>query len=178
MGHLYCTGMNTSSKKFGNFDWNLNIELKKKNNNMDLNFDVSYFSSIFLFFRKVQEKHHLCHPRYPYPRCSCAVAVRSGKDVFIVDICNSRTIINFASCGDKVLKVIKVNDRNYKVKLVFFWLVMNDWINSFIFIRLTRYLKGKDLSLRKITTAAMAQRASAFTSQAEGLVFESQALQS
>ena len=67
---------------------------------------------------KVQEKHHLCYASYSYPRCSCAVAVRSGKDVFIVDICNSRTIINFPSCEDKVLKVIKVNDRYYKVCLV------------------------------------------------------------
>ena len=77
----------------------------------------------FFFFRKVQEKHHLCHPRYPYPRCSCAVAVRSGKDVFIVDICNAKTVINFPTCDDKILKVIKVDDRYYKVKLVkvIFW---------------------------------------------------------
>ena len=83
---------------------------------------IVFFNVLYLHLflcQKVQQKHHRCHRRYSYPRCSCAVAVRSGKDVFIVDICNYNAIINFPSCGDKVLKVIKVNDRNYKVKLVF-----------------------------------------------------------
>ena len=76
---------------------------------------------LFMLFyhNKVQEKHHLCHPSYSYPRCSCAVAVRSGKDIFTVDICNSRTIINFPLCEDKTLNVIKKNDRYYKVKQSF-----------------------------------------------------------
>lgn len=46
------------------------------------------------------------------------MAVRSGKDVFIVDICNKQHIIHFPSCGDGVLKVIKKNDRYYKVQYV------------------------------------------------------------
>lgn len=81
--------------------------------------DTSVFMDIVfpVIFLKVQEKHHLCHERYTYPRCSCAVAVRSGKDVFMVDICNSKSIIHFPSCGDRVLKVIKTNDRYYKVFL-------------------------------------------------------------
>lgn len=64
---------------------------------------------------QVQTKHHLCDPNQGIPRCNCAVAVRSGKDVFLIDFCNSVTIINFPSCEDKVLKVIKTNDRYYKV---------------------------------------------------------------
>lgn len=62
----------------------------------------------------------MCHPDYSYPRCSCAVAVRSGKDVFIVDICNIKPIIDFPSCGDGVLKVIKINDKYFKVSLILF----------------------------------------------------------
>ncbi|XP_062578161.1 LOW QUALITY PROTEIN: uncharacterized protein LOC134240066 [Saccostrea cucullata] len=68
-----------------------------------------------IFQQEVQEKHHMCHPDYSYPRCTCAVAVRSGKDVFIVDICSTQTVINFPSCEDKVLKVIKATDKLYKV---------------------------------------------------------------
>lgn len=113
MGHLFYTGMNTSSKKFDNFLLNLDVNFCKSVTKNEL----ILLTFAFTFYQKVQEKHHRCHQRYPYPRCSCAVAVRSGKDVFIVDICNSRAIINFPSCGDKVMKVIKVNDRNYKVKL-------------------------------------------------------------
>nr|XP_022312815.1 uncharacterized protein LOC111117870 isoform X2 [Crassostrea virginica] len=88
------------------------------------------------FEQEVQEKHHLCYPRYTYPRCSCAVAVRSGKDIFTVDICNSRTIINFPLCEDKTLNVIKKNDRYYKiifptgtmVEIKFIsWPTQNDW---------------------------------------------------
>lgn len=40
-----------------------------------------------------------------------------GKDVFMVDICNLKFIIYFLFCGDRVLKVIKINDRYYKVFL-------------------------------------------------------------
>lgn len=69
---------------------------------------------------KVQERHHWCHPERSYPRCSCAVAVSSGKDVFIVDICNKQPIIHFPSCGDGVLKVIKTNDKYFKVFLISF----------------------------------------------------------
>lgn len=72
-------------------------------------------NSLCFNYQKVQEKHHICSPGYSYPRCSCAVAVRSGRDIFVVDICNSRTVINFPSCEDKILNVIKKNDRYYKV---------------------------------------------------------------
>ncbi|XP_061167273.1 uncharacterized protein LOC133176126 [Saccostrea echinata] len=68
-----------------------------------------------IYQQEVQEKHHKCYHAYNYPRCTCAVAVRSGKDVFIVDICNTQTIINFPTCEDKVLKVIKTSDKLYKV---------------------------------------------------------------
>lgn len=61
----------------------------------------------------------MCHPDIFYPRCSCAVAVRSGKDVFIVDICDKQ-FIHFPSCGDGVLKVIKTNDKYFKVSLISF----------------------------------------------------------
>lgn len=33
----------------------------------------------------------------------------------MVDICNFKLIIYFFFCGDRVLKVIKINDRYYKV---------------------------------------------------------------
>lgn len=44
------------------------------------------------------------------------MAVRSGKDVFIVDICNKQQIIHFPSCGDGILKVIIRNDKYYRVQ--------------------------------------------------------------
>ncbi|XP_062603711.1 uncharacterized protein LOC134265508, partial [Saccostrea cucullata] len=89
-----------------------------------------------IFQQEVQEKHHMCHPARSYPRCTCAVAVRSGKDVFIVDICGTQTVINFPSCEDKVLKVIKATDKHYKVifptgtlvEITFVsWPNWNDW---------------------------------------------------
>lgn len=67
------------------------------------------------FFWKVQEKHHDCYTHRQDIKCSCAVAVRSGKDVFVIDVCNSKTVISFPSCEDKVLNVIKKNDKYYKV---------------------------------------------------------------
>ncbi|XP_056007282.1 uncharacterized protein LOC125666050 [Ostrea edulis] len=69
------------------------------------------------FNQEVQVKHHLCHPSHTYPRCTCAVAVRSGRDIFTVDICSGNKLINFPLCEDKVLKVIRKNDKRYQVLL-------------------------------------------------------------
>lgn len=63
---------------------------------------------------QVQVKHSNCWGRRP--RCVCAVAVRAGQDVFVIDGCNGMQYINFPLCNENSLKVIKETDRVYKVK--------------------------------------------------------------
>ncbi|XP_048743365.1 von Willebrand factor D and EGF domain-containing protein-like isoform X2 [Ostrea edulis] len=63
--------------------------------------------------QEVQVRHHKCI--YPNARCIYTLAVRSGNDVFIIDIRNNTKYINFPICEDKSLKVVKASDRRYKV---------------------------------------------------------------
>lgn len=55
------------------------------------------------------------------------VVVWLGKDVFMIDVCDLKFLIYFLFCGDKVLKVIRINDKYYKVFffLYFFKLDVN-----------------------------------------------------
>ncbi|XP_062607869.1 uncharacterized protein LOC134269673, partial [Saccostrea cucullata] len=71
------------------------------------------YEGVLLTDVQVQVRHHKCF--YPNARCICALAVRSGKDVFVFDACNGRYYINFPICDDKSLKVVKVTDRSYKI---------------------------------------------------------------
>ncbi|XP_048767376.2 uncharacterized protein LOC125674294 [Ostrea edulis] len=62
--------------------------------------------------QEVQVRHANC---WGSPRCACAVAARSGQDVFTMDFCDSRRYINFPICKDKSLKVIKETDKLFKI---------------------------------------------------------------
>lgn len=51
--------------------------------------------------------------------CVCAIAVRAGGDVFVIDRCPTiyRPIFAFRSCEDHILDVRKINENNYKIYL-------------------------------------------------------------
>lgn len=61
---------------------------------------------------QLQVRHENCWGR---PRCVCAVAARSGQDVFTINACNSRQYINFPICNENSLEVIKETDKVYMV---------------------------------------------------------------
>lgn len=67
------------------------------------------------FISQVQVRHSIC---WSTARCVCAVAARSGQDVFTIDVCNQRQFINFPICNENSLKVIKETDKVYKVCLL------------------------------------------------------------
>lgn len=45
----------------------------------------------------------------------CAVAARSGRDLFIIDVCNGREFIEFPLCDDKSLQVHRESELIYRV---------------------------------------------------------------
>lgn len=48
--------------------------------------------------------------------CACAVAVRAGGDVFLINLCNKYKDIKMTSCGDGgVLVVRKITAYKYEV---------------------------------------------------------------
>ncbi|XP_048779375.2 von Willebrand factor D and EGF domain-containing protein-like isoform X2 [Ostrea edulis] len=62
--------------------------------------------------QEVQVRHTSC---WKYPRCVCAVAARSGQDVFTINFCDQNRYINFPICRDHSMKVIKESDITYKI---------------------------------------------------------------
>ncbi|XP_053377681.1 neurogenic locus notch homolog protein 1-like isoform X15 [Mercenaria mercenaria] len=50
------------------------------------------------------------------PTCICAVAIRAGRDVFMINICGSINFFGFTHCGEGgILQIIKVNDNLYNI---------------------------------------------------------------
>lgn len=47
--------------------------------------------------------------------CACAVAIRAGKDVFMINICGAINYIGFTSCGEGgILEVLYVTSNKYQ----------------------------------------------------------------
>nr|XP_022296367.1 uncharacterized protein LOC111106120 [Crassostrea virginica] len=68
------------------------------------------------YLQEVQVRHMTCWT-WLSTTCVCAVAIRVGRDVFTIDACNGGRIINFPSCYENALKVVKELDTIYKVTL-------------------------------------------------------------
>lgn len=50
------------------------------------------------------------------PFCVCAVAVRAGADVFVIDRCPYKPIrIKYMSCNENLLDARKLDEKNYRV---------------------------------------------------------------
>ncbi|KAL5006713.1 hypothetical protein ScPMuIL_015519 [Solemya velum] len=92
------------------------------------NFDGTLFDfhveGFFILFKsftgelEVQVKTHSCLENGGRPYCVCGVAVRAGRDVFLVDFCDSRPVIEVVSCEDNVLSIREVpSDNSYKIFL-------------------------------------------------------------
>ncbi|XP_062574323.1 von Willebrand factor D and EGF domain-containing protein-like, partial [Saccostrea cucullata] len=83
----------------------------------------SHIAGEFILYRnwkynqEVQTRHEKCHAKYPFPQCTCAVSIQSGKDVFMIDICENNNFMDFLICQDNVIEVYKITDKNYKVLL-------------------------------------------------------------
>ncbi|XP_021378825.1 uncharacterized protein LOC110466572 isoform X3 [Mizuhopecten yessoensis] len=67
---------------------------------------------------QVQMKVTPCNPP-AHVFCVCAIAVRAGGDVFVIDRCPGiyRPIFEFRTCEDHILDVRKINEHFYKIYL-------------------------------------------------------------
>ncbi|KAL3847606.1 hypothetical protein ACJMK2_018509 [Sinanodonta woodiana] len=54
-------------------------------------------------------------PCWSGPTCACAVAVRAGGDLFMINICSKPRLITFVSCADSILQVTQKNPNFYEV---------------------------------------------------------------
>jgi hypothetical protein len=73
---------------------------------------------MFYLPKKVQERTKYCFGGGRGPVCACAVAVRAGADVFMINRCGTINFLDFVSCDDGgIIQVEKLNDATYKVIL-------------------------------------------------------------
>ncbi|XP_052799316.1 von Willebrand factor D and EGF domain-containing protein-like [Mya arenaria] len=63
---------------------------------------------------EVQQKTKPCNRNYAM--CACGVAVRAGKDVFMINRCGAIHFIDFVHCGEGgILDVLEVNSEKYRI---------------------------------------------------------------
>ncbi|WAR02756.1 ZAN-like protein [Mya arenaria] len=63
---------------------------------------------------RVQQKTKPCNN--DHAMCACCVAVRAGKDVFMINRCGSIHYIDFVHCGEGgILEVLEINSEKYRV---------------------------------------------------------------
>ncbi|KAL3847607.1 hypothetical protein ACJMK2_018510 [Sinanodonta woodiana] len=77
--------------------------------------------------------------------CACAVAVRAGGDLFMINICSKPRLITFVSCAESILQVTQINPNLYKV---FMPLGTTVYINilSDIYLNIDIYPSVKDVN--------------------------------
>ncbi|XP_033762813.1 von Willebrand factor D and EGF domain-containing protein-like [Pecten maximus] len=85
---------------------------------------------------EVQMKVTPCNPP-AHVFCVCAIAVRAGGDVFVIDRCPGiyRNIFEFRSCEDHILDVRKINENMYKI-----YLPSGTYLSAYL-----RHYTGKDV---------------------------------
>ncbi|XP_060604052.1 von Willebrand factor D and EGF domain-containing protein-like [Ruditapes philippinarum] len=65
---------------------------------------------------EVQERTKYCFGGGRGPVCACAVAVRAGADVFMINRCGTINFLDFVNCDDGgIIQVEKLNDAVYKI---------------------------------------------------------------
>lgn len=70
---------------------------------------------IHLLFQ-IQHKIAFCTDNTSVAKCNCGVAVRAGRDVYVIDVCDRYIDIGYKRCGDQALTVKKDSDFTYTVK--------------------------------------------------------------
>lgn len=76
----------------------------------------NFFSLSATKILKAQVRHGSC---WGDPQCICAIAARSGLDVFIIDFCHEREFIDFPRCDDHSLQVLRDEDLTYRVTYIY-----------------------------------------------------------
>ncbi|WAQ95362.1 VWDE-like protein, partial [Mya arenaria] len=63
----------------------------------------------------IQHKIAYCTSSNNPAKCNCGLAVRAGRDVYVINVCNGYIDIGYKQCWDKALTVKKENDFTYTI---------------------------------------------------------------
>ncbi|XP_052268580.1 uncharacterized protein LOC127869962 [Dreissena polymorpha] len=70
-------------------------------------------------YENIEVQHRIanCTDGKSQAKCNCGVAVRAGRDVYVINVCNGYIDIGYRQCLDKALTVKKENDYTYTIYL-------------------------------------------------------------
>ncbi|XP_052266898.1 uncharacterized protein LOC127868846 isoform X3 [Dreissena polymorpha] len=70
-------------------------------------------------YENIEIQHRIanCTDGKSLAKCNCGVAVRAGRDVYVINVCNGYIDIGYRQCWDKALTVKKENDYTYTIYL-------------------------------------------------------------
>ncbi|XP_052262075.1 uncharacterized protein LOC127865958 isoform X2 [Dreissena polymorpha] len=70
-------------------------------------------------YKNVEIQHRIanCTDGNSKAKCTCGVAVKAGRDVYVINVCNGYIDIGYRQCWDKALTVKKENDYTYTIYL-------------------------------------------------------------
>jgi hypothetical protein len=70
---------------------------------------------------KIQIQHKIapCTGDDQSAQCNCGLAVRAGRDVYVINVCDNSLVIGLTHCGDEALTIKKENDFTYTVSFSF-----------------------------------------------------------
>ena len=71
--------------------------------------------TVFLLFQ-IQVTNHGCAGNNGPPYCVCGIAARAGRDVFVLNVCDGQSVVDFYLCDDSALKVEKKTDLKFVVR--------------------------------------------------------------
>ncbi|XP_052268670.1 uncharacterized protein LOC127870050 [Dreissena polymorpha] len=69
-------------------------------------------------YKQVEIQHRIVNCTDDSPaKCNCGVAVRAGRDIYVINVCDRYIDIGYRQCWDKALTVKKENDYTYTIYL-------------------------------------------------------------
>ncbi|KAK3602496.1 hypothetical protein CHS0354_022363 [Potamilus streckersoni] len=63
------------------------------------------------------------------PKCACAVSIRAGGELFIINVCTIPSLINHAYCREKLMNIRKIHQYKYEIHMPLGTMVVVDIIN-------------------------------------------------
>ncbi|KAK3609734.1 hypothetical protein CHS0354_011425 [Potamilus streckersoni] len=103
--------------------------------------------------QEVQIKTYLCYksPNWvPYDiTCVCAVSVRAGGEIFVIDVCAYPVLIRHVSCKERLMLVRKLSEYNYEIHMPLGTMVVvsiENWPNPFSSLNIDVMPSVKDVN--------------------------------
>ncbi|KAL3846774.1 hypothetical protein ACJMK2_017733 [Sinanodonta woodiana] len=107
---------------------------------------------VFVMYRhnsskqEVQMKTKQCNS---VATCACAVAVRAGGDIFLIDLCGSPGLIKYVSCKESILDVRQITPYSYQIYMplgTMTSVTINNWPGYESTLNLIIYPSVKDMN--------------------------------